>query len=570
MNISSKIKQIFFVALSLLYLNSTIEAQQGPNPNLQQFAANMPMPTEEEIQAASAFLEDFFNNMSDEEMADFMQFYEGFVQDIESGKIKVEDIFGPLPEQPPVTPQEPKKPEPQNLPEQKPAPVTQDNLRDKKATAEIIKKLIASITSLKTKAASSHKVLTTIEPLSKEIDTLVYYLYALEKPEHIQQLVTDKELIPLHDQLKSLQQVMEQYEPRLAIPEFGIGPQNPQEKEASKKALSEIINAFKKAFSAENILEKLEKLFEKYEPEILKQKKAAEDAEERAKQELAAMKGWRQDPSRVAPEPRERNYPTRYSDRGSYGGGYQDYSVPSVGSGSIQPPRQFSGAPSSLPPAPKTSTPTVVGSQTHQLPAPPETKPSAKKSEPEKTKIETPAEDHLITNKLTDLKEALGDASKAATEVNKTTKNDLPMYLITNSTTADEKQAKEINKKLETCIESLTDAKKYKKSVESRIESAKRSDYTSKVNETMMRVQPSLKHLYDSLYNALDNYTPTVQARHMGYEIKGVKKLTDRNLIESFQELYEDLYNPPQKAQRKEKSKKVAAPEPVKTMEEMS
>jgi hypothetical protein len=288
-------------------------AQQRPlNPSMNM--GPMPMPSPEEFEKALAEIDNFFKNMSDEEMQDFMN----FLQDVETGKVKLDDLlppgtelpFGPPPQQPT---KETKPLEPEHAPVAEPAP--KKIFRDRTSTQQMLAQLIEYLTSLRHKASVARKVAETLAPLNHSLDTLIYYLHIISKPEHVDQLISDTELLPVHDMLQELAKVLKKYESQITVPDPGE-PEDPIVKERSKFAFSTVVQSLNYAFKQQQLLAGLEKLLKKYEPEALKKRQEREAIENRARQEAEQMKSWQPRSSYIKKEIEygSRGRPTRFMD----------------------------------------------------------------------------------------------------------------------------------------------------------------------------------------------------------------------------------------------------------------
>lgn len=318
-------------------------AQQGPPPL--DFGPGGPggmqgLPpgvTQEQFEAALQEVDNFFKNMSEEEMNEFVN----FVQDVESGKINIDELLPPgmVPPPTPGAPQKPAAPTPAAKPVEalveKPKPAA-PALRNKKTAQEMVKNIIERLASLHAKAEGYELVADKLKPWRKQLDTLVYYLTVVSDKNHIEQLISDRDLLPLHDALKELSDSLSFQEPLLKVPAFGIEKQDPATKERSKKALNTILNNFDTAFNRKMVIPGLESLMKKYEPELLRKRKEAEAAQERALHEAEARKGRQPAPSKI----RTGDY-----GRGGGRGFYDQYYSPRTSGSTARPYQPAHGGP---------------------------------------------------------------------------------------------------------------------------------------------------------------------------------------------------------------------------------
>jgi hypothetical protein len=313
------IKRIILVLVSCgTLLGSAAYAMQKPGQPMPAQPMGPPMQTEsgsflpfgpggpeiskEEFESLTKEVETFFKNMSDEELAEFVK----FVDDIESGKVDINELLPPGMMQPPVGPQQRPQPvapksEIKPTPEA-PAKPAAPALRNKANAEKMIKGILDHLDSIRSKAEGYELVADNLKPWNKKLDDLTYYLHVITDKNHVEQLVTDKELLTLHDTLKDLNDSLNVQEPLLQVPEFGLGKQDAATKERSKKALKNIISSFETAFTRKSVITNLELLMKKYEPELLKKRKGAEEAQERAVKSAEARKGQQPAPAHVRTE----------------------------------------------------------------------------------------------------------------------------------------------------------------------------------------------------------------------------------------------------------------------------
>ncbi len=297
-----------------------------------------PGVSQEQFDAAVAEVDTFFKNMSEEEMNEFLNFAQELTRDIESGKVDINDLLPPGMLQPPQAPQPAPKPvgpqqeeRPQPMQEAHPEKPKTPALRNKSVAQQMLKNILDRIGSIRTKAASYERVADTLKPWNKKLDDLTYYVHVISDKEHVDQLISDKELLPLHDMLKELSDMLTTQEPLLQTPEFGVEEQDPVKKERSKKALKNIIAGFETAFTTRSIITNLELLMKKLEPELLKKRKEAEAAQERATKDAESRKGQQPAPSHIR---------SQETGRGGNGRGFYDqYYSPSRPSTSYSPSR---------------------------------------------------------------------------------------------------------------------------------------------------------------------------------------------------------------------------------------
>lgn len=302
------------IALWATVLWSSIHAVQPPPTGPMDLTGLPPGVTPEQYQKALEEIDTFFNNMSEEEMRDFM----GFVKDLEDGKIPVEELMGPIPAQKPKTDAKPAPtptPAPAPLPEikQEKEKPKAPPLRNKTAAEEMLNALMYHVQSLRTKAGSYRTVSETMAPFSARLSLFATHIPSLIKKEHLERLVSDPEMLSLHDTLKSLSDVFKRFEPQVTVPE-ALQRLEPAVKARSQKALFTLLESIQQAFGPQHIIENIEKFFKKYEPEFLKQRKEAEEAEARARRETEAMKGWRPPLMNIKSESAYRAQPQKFQD----------------------------------------------------------------------------------------------------------------------------------------------------------------------------------------------------------------------------------------------------------------
>ncbi len=306
----NKFKSVFLVILAVVATFSMQAQAPMPLPAPGNFqppmgfpfgAEGMPKMTEEDIKAFQE-AQEMINNMKPEELEEVFKVIEGVL----SGEIDPAEVFGPMPTQPAPKPQPP-QPKPEEKVEPQPAPQAcvvekQVALRNKNAAQAMINTLLEHIAAIRVKASTDSKVADSLTPWNSSLDSLTYYLHIIVQKHHIESLVCEQDFLSLHDALKQLHDVLVKNEPQLKTRELGIETQDPAIKERSKKALATILQSFEVAFKQQNILDGLEKLLKKYEPELLKKRKEMEAQEERAKKESETMKSWQPTPSRIKPE----------------------------------------------------------------------------------------------------------------------------------------------------------------------------------------------------------------------------------------------------------------------------
>lgn len=136
-----------------------------------------PGVTPEQFETALKEIDTFFNNMSEEEMKEFLN----FVQDVESGKIDINELLPPgmmpPPGAKPAPPTHEAKPMPQ--PEVRPQAPKAPALRNKQAALLMLKNIVERASAIRVKAASYDRVAQALEPWNKKLDTLTYYLHVL-------------------------------------------------------------------------------------------------------------------------------------------------------------------------------------------------------------------------------------------------------------------------------------------------------------------------------------------------------------------------------------------------------
>jgi hypothetical protein len=295
----------------------------GPRPGA---APGFPQLTPAQYQEMMSEVDNYLSKMSEEEINTMVQEamkdpgFQKFVEEVESGKIKPEELFGVQPGAAPAPAAGPAAvPAPAPVvapvakPVEKPALTPQ---RSKSSAAEMLKALLATIGNLRMKAASYHKVGDMLKPFNRSLDAFVYYLSALvdaKKTDHIEQLIGDRNFLPLHDALKRLSDELRVWEPRVETPEFGERDMVREVKEQSKVALQKVLSLFQHAFDMQQLISGLEQLFAKYEPEILRRRKVVEENEQRAIKEAEQAKQIRPSTARIEREGRYvRPAPTFY------------------------------------------------------------------------------------------------------------------------------------------------------------------------------------------------------------------------------------------------------------------
>jgi hypothetical protein len=314
--------------------------QPGPMP---QFGPNgMPEFSEEEFKALAQEVENFFKNMSEEELAEFVK----FAEDVESGKIDINELLPPgmvqqmppmqrPPQQPAIKPEE-TKPQPPEAAPAKPAPA----LRNKVSAQKMINDILDRLSSLRAKASSYERVADRLRPWDQQLDDLTYYLHIISDKKLVEQLISDKDLLPLHDTLKELRDSLDKQEPLLHTPAFGVEKIDPKTREQSKKALSAIIATLETSFTRKALIQGLELLMKKYEPELLKKRKEAEAAHEKALQEAEARQKLSPKPSRIRTElARSTGFYDQYY-RGPVSPGNYGYQRPTPRRAAQQAPRR--------------------------------------------------------------------------------------------------------------------------------------------------------------------------------------------------------------------------------------
>lgn len=314
--------------------------QPGPMP---QFGPNgMPEFSEEEFKALAQEVENFFKNMSEEELAEFVK----FAEDVESGKIDINELLPPSmvqqlppmqrpPQQPVAKPEEPTK-EVSEVTPVKPTPA----LRNKVDAQKMINNLLERLSSLRAKASSYERVADRLRPWDQQLDDLTYYLHIISDKKLVEQLISDKDLLPLHDTLKELSDSLDKQEPLLHTPAFGVEKIDPKVREQSKKALNAIITALETSFTRKALIQGLELLMKKYEPELLKKRKEAEAAHEKALQEAEARQKTSPKPARIRTESgRSSGFYDQYY-RGPVSPGNYDYQRPAPRRGTSPTPRR--------------------------------------------------------------------------------------------------------------------------------------------------------------------------------------------------------------------------------------
>jgi hypothetical protein len=273
----------------------------------------MPQLSPAQYQDMMAEVDNYLSKMSEEEINNMVQEamkdpgFQKFVEEVETGKIKLEDLYGAPPQAPPAPKADAKTPTPSTLPTPPAEKPILAPLRSKAVAMETVQALIKSIGDLRIKTTAYHKVADALKPWNKTLDSFTYYLRAMlsqDKTDHIEHLISDKNFLPLHDALKRLSDELRTWEPKVSTPEFGERELPRDEKEQSKVALQKILSLFQNAFEMQQIIGGLEQLFAKYEPEILRRRKIVEENEARAAKEAEQAKSIRPSPARVERESR--------------------------------------------------------------------------------------------------------------------------------------------------------------------------------------------------------------------------------------------------------------------------
>jgi len=312
-----------FLSFIFLLLYFSGASAQGPAANgngkqLPKYMVNPEALNTPQFKAMVEEAEGFLNNLSEEEMKEFMGFYEEFLKGVESGEIDLneylpEGILQPLtPEQAEALIAEEQAPAPTPIPTPAPAaPITA--IEDVNDAIAMLNAIIERINNIFSKAESDPTISDSLTPWKERLHKLVVYLQLLSKKKHIQRLFTDAEHKSVLEILKELNQQLAIYEPQITVPEFGLGVLQKQEKEVSKRALQKAIESISNAMTTKDLIQKIEKIFAQYEPEALKKAQEMLAAQERAKRPIPTSV-----PGTLAPTSIETKVETRRGGRDRY------------------------------------------------------------------------------------------------------------------------------------------------------------------------------------------------------------------------------------------------------------
>ena len=291
------------VIISTIIATNLVAAQVGYRPtgsrtgmnfdsgfgNFGEFAS-MPMPNEEQMEEVYKYI----NSLSPEEYRELEEFGKQLLSEYEARGVPVFNTT-PAQQAQPTQSAPPKKQEPvQQIkpPVDKQAPEEHYKkpyeLLDKtQKIAHNIASLIAIIGSIRQKAVSEEQLNLLLSPLAERLNLLVFYLYRLEKSEHLKRL-QHTEFDDLRNILEWLNQECAPIDEKFYVPErndFLTKKARAEHKNLLSQAhmmLELFITTVTQAFIARTVLTKCEEFFKKYDPEVLKIKEKIEREEKDA------------------------------------------------------------------------------------------------------------------------------------------------------------------------------------------------------------------------------------------------------------------------------------------------
>lgn len=271
--------------LSLLFLSflfgATLYSDAPGNP----FAGGpgagglLPMPSKEEMEE----IEKFLSTLSESELQELAQIGEEIIKTAEQEGVPV---FGPPPSQPSPQP----IPQTKEAPKETSQPEKSVSENEKKGFKKILDSLIKTIDSIRQKSTGEEELNDKLSPFDKQLNTLLYYLHVVNDEKIIKHIM-GKDFDTLRSSVKTLSTKLSQKDKEFIVPEFPLikGKKSSVEKKTyrekikkAEKVLEDIIDIFEKSFQQNKLIDELEKVIKKYEPEALKVKKEQEEKEKQA------------------------------------------------------------------------------------------------------------------------------------------------------------------------------------------------------------------------------------------------------------------------------------------------
>ena len=297
MNIIIRTVKKFFIISLMLLAGSNITAGQA-SPDLMQMPGDVPtLPNgnvyvpfvgemkPEELDNMMNKVNTFLEQMSPEELNNFMNLAEDLAVDMinENPEALVPPGGYAAPKKPAekevAKPAQPEKPKVEEKKEEKPK---EEPKKDTAELKKILKGIREKTIELRIKVSTGITI-KEFDEIEEELDDFVSFLYIIKKDKHIHRLYND-EFKELLEKLHYLYEILEEYEPKVIIPD-AIDEKDKADsitKMKSKEALKIIAEVYKEILVKNKMLKKVEEFIEKYEPEAAKMRKQAEEEEAKA------------------------------------------------------------------------------------------------------------------------------------------------------------------------------------------------------------------------------------------------------------------------------------------------
>lgn len=242
----------------------------------------IPQPTEEEMRY---IMEEFLPSLSDEELEELAKLGEEMIKAAEKEGI-------PLWQSPVSQAQTPQKKSaihPKKAEQQKEKPAKK--LSASASTKKILLDLIKVTSSIRQKVSVNAELEDAISSLNKDLNSLVYFIHVLND-DKLMKYLNDPEFSSLYSHVKSLLVDLDNLDNSFYVPSLKVKTTKKQETlynqdlKRAKTNLHSIINRFNKGFKVERILDEIETLLKKYEPEALETKKELDASEKKASEFL--------------------------------------------------------------------------------------------------------------------------------------------------------------------------------------------------------------------------------------------------------------------------------------------
>lgn len=243
----------------------------------------MAPPTEEELKQ----IEEFLSTLSEDELKELADIGKQIIETANEQNIPV---FAPSGPQAGTEPEKPAKKKADKKKVEEPATNSKDE-RLKEKFKKMITNLVEIINAIRKKVATEEELSDEIASLDQKLNTLIHYLHIIEH-ENVIKHILEKDFDALRAHLNSLTDDLETQNDDFIIPaSSSLELQNADARKKHKKELKTaqktfqaIVELLNKAFTQDLLIEELEKVIKKYEPDALKIKEEEEAKQKNAKE----------------------------------------------------------------------------------------------------------------------------------------------------------------------------------------------------------------------------------------------------------------------------------------------